>query len=256
MDRPCALITGATAGLGAEFANQLAASGHDLVLVARNAERLKQRAVQLTERYGVDVQVIPADLTDPAGLAKVEARVRAAERPVSILVNNAGYGLLGQFERNSVEQEEHHLALHVRATLRLMHAALQQMLPRRAGTILNVASVAGFTPRGSYGAAKAWVLSFSRWANWYYKSRGVQVSAVAPGFVHTEFHSRMGARKEQIPGFLWLDAPRVVRTALDDARRGKAVSVPSLRYKLIVAFTKMLPTSLVAAGSLTARPTD
>ncbi len=256
MTRPVALVTGATTGLGLEFASQLAADGHDLVLVARTHDLLAGRARELGERYGVEVEVLAADLTEPEQLARVEARVAALERPVSVLVNNAGYGLLRPFEENSVSQEDHHVALHVRVPLRLTHAALGQMLPRRSGTIVNVASVAGYTPRGTYGASKAWVLSFSRWANWQYRRRGVRVSAVAPGFVHTEFHQRMGARKEQIPRFLWLEAPRVVRTALQDARRGKAISVPSLRYKVIVALTKVLPTSLIATGSLMGRQAD
>jgi short-subunit dehydrogenase len=251
-----ALITGATAGLGWEFGSQLAAAGSHLVLVARNSERLEQRAAELREQFGVDVEVIVADLTDPSSLARVEARAGATERPISMLVNNAGYGLLGAFDRNSVEQEDHHLTLHVRVPLRLMHAALGQMLPRRTGTILNVASVAGFTPRGSYGAAKAWVLSFSRWANWQYQRHGIRVTAVAPGFVHTEFHQRMGVRAERIPRLLWLEAPMVVRSALRDAERGKAISVPSLRYKVIVVLARVLPTPMVAAGSLAARPTE
>ena len=256
MTRSVALITGATTGLGLEFATQLAADGHDLVLVARSADRLAQRASELSERHGIDVEVIAADLTEPDQLQAVEARVAATERPVSVLVNNAGYGLLRPFEENTVSQEDHHVALHVRVPLRLMHAALGQMLPRRSGIIVNVASVAGYTPRGTYGASKAWVLSFSRWANWTYRGRGVRVSAVAPGFVHTEFHQRMGARKEQIPRFLWLDAPFVVRTALRDARRGRAVCVPSVRYKVIVALTKVLPTALTATGSLMGRSAD
>jgi hypothetical protein len=256
MTRPIALVTGATTGLGLEFATQLADEGHDLVLVARTADRLAERARELADRHGVDVEVIAADLTEPDQLALVEARVGAAERPISVLVNNAGYGLLRPFDENTVSQEDHHVALHVRVPLRLTHAALRQMLPRRTGVIVNVASVAGYTPRGTYGASKAWVLSFSRWANWNYRRRGVIVSAVAPGFVHTEFHHRMGARKEQIPRFLWLDAPSVVRTALRDARRGKAISVPSARYKVIVALTKVLPTRLIATGSLMGRQAD
>jgi uncharacterized protein len=256
MTRSVALVTGATTGLGLEFASQLAAEGHDLVLVARSADRLAERARELSERHGVEVDVIAADLTAPDELARVEARVASPERPIDVLVNNAGYGLLRPFDENTVSQEDHHVALHVRVPLRLTHAALRQMLPRRSGMIVNVASVAGYTPRGTYGASKAWVQSFTRWASWYYRQRGVHVSAVAPGFVHTEFHQRMGARKERIPAFLWLDAPRVVRTALRDARRGKAISVPSLRYKVIVALTKVLPTSLIATGSLTGRQAD
>jgi uncharacterized protein len=134
--------------------------------------------------------------------------------------------------------------------MRLMHAALQQMLPRGSGVILNVASVAGFTPRGSYGAAKAWLLSFSRWANLHYRPRGITVTALAPGLVRTEFHQRMGVRTDTLPGFAWLDAERVVRIALRHAARGRAVSVPTLRYKLAVALARALPDRFSAAGTL------
>jgi uncharacterized protein len=256
MSRPVALVTGATSGLGLEFAAQLAASGHDLVLVARNGGRLAERARELGPRFGVEVETIAADLTEPASLARVEARVSAEVRPVSVLINNAGTGMLHPFERNTAEEEEQLLHVHVRAPMRLTHAALTQMLPRREGTIVNVASIAAFVPRGTYSAAKAWIVTFSRWANWHYRRRGVTVTAVAPGFVHTEFHSRMGAQKERVPGVLWLDPPRVVRSALAAAGRRKAVAVPSLRYKLILAVTKVLPTRLLMAGSLEARPTD
>src|SRR5215218_2320224 len=234
MTRPLALVTGATSGLGLEFAAQLAGSGHDLVLVARNGARLADRARELHGRYGVDVQVIAADLAEHAGLARVEARVSATKRPVSVLVNNAGHGLLRPFELNTVAEEEDLLNVHVRAPLRLLHAALPQMLARRQGIILNVASVAAYTPRGTYSAAKTWLVSFTRWANWQYRRRGITVTAVAPGFVHTEFHQRMGAQKERVPRVLWLDPPRVVRSALRAAERGKAVTVPSIRYKVIV----------------------
>jgi short-subunit dehydrogenase len=256
MTRPWALITGATSGLGLEFASQLARAGNNLVLVARNAGRLAERARELADRYGVETEVIAADLTEPAELARVETRVSATERPISVLVNNAGYGLLQPFELNSVAEEDHLLNLHVRVPLRLTHAALTQMLPRKHGTILNVASVAAYTPRGTYSAAKAWIVSFTRWANWYYRRRGITVTAVAPGFVHTEFHQRMGAQKERVPKVLWLDPPRVVRSALHAAARGKAVTVPSIRYKLMVGLATLLPTRLLMAGSLMGRAAD
>ena len=256
MNRPVALITGATTGLGFEFASQLADRRHDLVLVARSADRLAERAQQLRERFGAGVEVMAADLTEPSQLARVEGRVAATERPVSILVNNAGHGLLHPFDENPVAEEDYLLSLHVRVPLRLTHAALPQMLARRHGTILNVASVAAYTPRGTYSAAKAWVVSFTRWANWHYRRRGVTVTAVAPGFVHTEFHERMGARKERVPRVLWLDPPRVVRSALSAAARGKAVTVPSIRYKLLVALAQVLPTRFKMAGSLMGRAAD
>jgi short-subunit dehydrogenase len=130
---------------------------------------------------------------------------------------------------------------------------LQQMVPRRSGRIINVASVAAFTPRGSYGAAKAWVLSFSRWANIHYRRSGVSVTVVAPGFVRTEFHQRMDVRTDTIPRILWLDAPRVVTASLRASARGSALVIPSKRYKAIVWATSWLPKRLVAAGTLKRR---
>lgn len=252
--RPIALVTGATAGIGAEFARQLAARRHDLVLVARTTDRLEQVAASITADHGVRVSVLSADLTTPDGLAAVEARMRTSDSPIDVLVNNAGFGLLLPFDENTAQAEAGHLDLLVAVPMRLMHAALQQMLPRSTGTIINVASVAGFTPRGSYGAAKAWLISFSRWANIHYRPRGVTVTAVAPGFVRTEFHERMDVRTDTIPALLWLSAERVVRIALRDVARGRAVTVPTIRYKLIVAVSRVLPARLVAAGTLRRRP--
>lgn len=248
-----ALITGATAGLGAEFARQLAAQQCSLVLVARDRGRLEATAAQLTGEFGVAVEVLPADLVTKAGLAAVEARLADTEHPVDVLVNNAGFGLITTFHESPIEDEDRHLDLLVAVPMRLSHAALGQMVPRRTGTIVNVASVAGYTPRGTYGAAKAWLLSFSRWANIHYRRSGVTVTAVAPGFVRTEFHQRMKARTDNIPNALWLTPERVVADALRAAAKGRAVTVPTLRYKVIVALSRVLPSRLVAAGALRGR---
>ena len=246
-----ALITGVTVGIGAEFARQLAAQGTGLILVARDLERLEAKAAELAAEFGVSTEVIRADLMTPDGLALIEQRV--ARSDVDIVVNNAGFGLRPPFEENPIEDEQGHLDLLVAVPMRLTHAALQQMLPRRSGTIINIASVAGFTPRGTYGAAKAWVLSFSRWANIHYRSRGITVTAVAPGFVHTEFHDRMKVGKDNVPAFMWLNADQLVRIALRDVARGKAVSVPTARYKFVVWLTRWVPASIVAKGALRGR---
>ncbi|MHC5796751.1 SDR family NAD(P)-dependent oxidoreductase [Lacisediminihabitans sp. FW035] len=253
-DPPLALITGATAGIGAEFARQLAAGGVDLVLVARDALRLEEGATGLREEFGVTVEVLAADLVSPADLAAVETRLEAsAGRRVTMLGNNAGFGLLKPFDENPIEDEQRLLDLLVTAPMRLSHAALRQMLPAGSGTIVNIASVAGYTPRGTYGASKAWVLSFSRWANLTYRRRGVTVTAVAPGFVHTEFHDRMNVSKDGVPAFLWLDPPTLVRLALRDVAKGRAVSIPTLRYKIVVLLSGLLPKRIVAAGALRGR---
>ena len=241
-----ALITGATAGIGAEFARQLAEQGHNVVLVARDASRLQAKAEELERRYGILAEVIAADLTDDAGVASVVVRLTDPSRPVQILVNNAGTGLLRSFEENAIEDETRHLKLHVETAMQLTHAALQGMLSRHSGRIINVASVAAFLPRGSYSAAKAWLVSFSRWANLAYSKQGVTVTAVCPGFTHTEFHDRMGMDKTVTPRWMWLKAERVVREGLADNERGKAVSVPTKRYKVLTAAARLLPDRLVA----------
>ena len=245
---PTALITGASSGLGAEFARQLAARGADLVLVARDRQALVASATELRARFGVAVEVLVADLTSRRQLAAVERRVASDDRPIEILVNNAGFGLPLAFERNDIDDEVTHLRLHVEAAMRLMHAALAPMLARGHGRIVNIASIAAFMPRSTYGAAKGWLLSFSRWANMRYRPRGVTVTAVCPGFVHTNFHERLGLPpgEEGIPPALWIDAPMVVREALRAVARGKAVAVPSLRYRLIAAVLRVLPASVSA----------
>ncbi len=241
-----ALITGATAGLGAEFARQLAEQGHHVVLVARDAARLRARAAELENRYGIRAETLAADLADDAGVAAVVGRLTDPARPVEILVNNAGIGLLHSFAENDIAEEKKHLKLHVETAMELTHAALQGMLQRGSGRVINVASVAAFLPRETYSAAKAWLLSFSRWANLAYAGRGVKVTAVCPGFTHTEFHDRMGMDKAVTPRWMWLQADQVVREGLADNDKGRAVSIPSRRYKILTAAARVLPARLVA----------
>lgn len=244
---PTALITGASAGLGAEFARQLARRRSDLILVARSAGPLEELAAELRGAHGVAVEIITADLAVEDGVERVAARLRDGSDPVDLLVNNAGFGLPLRFADNAIVDEVRHLRVHVEASMRLMHAALQTMRGR-GGRIINVASVAGFLSRSTYSACKSWLIGFSRWANAEYARDGVTVTALCPGFVHTTFHERMGLAKgeEGVPGILWLDAPAVVKEGLRDAARGRAVSIPSLRYKVVVAVTRLLPRALTA----------
>lgn len=247
---PTALITGASAGLGAEFARQLAARGADLILVARSADTLAALAADLRDAHGVVVETMAGDLTGEDAVQAVVARIADPERPIDLLINNAGFGLPLQFADNDVADEVRHLRLHVETPMRLMHAAIGSMRDR-GGRIINVASVAGFISRSTYSACKQWLIGFSRWANAEYATSGVTVTAVCPGFTHTSFHERMGlARGEEgIPAIAWLNAEQVVRSGLRDAARGKAVSVPSLRYKIVVALTKVLPSQLTARAA-------
>lgn len=244
---PTALITGASAGLGAEFARQLAGRGADLVLVARSAGALDALADELRAHDGVAVEVLVADLLDEADVARVVSRIGDAEQPIDLLINNAGFGLPLHFADNDIDDEVRHLRLHVEVSMRLMHAALGVMRGR-GGRIINVASVAGFISRSTYSACKSWLIGFSRWANAEYARDGVSVTALCPGFTHTSFHERMGLAPgdEGVPTFMWLDAADVVREGLRDAARSRAVSVPSMRYKAIVALTRVLPASLTS----------
>lgn len=237
--RPVAMVTGATAGIGRVFADRLAARGHDLALVARDAARLEEVAAQLRASYGVQAEVIVADLCDREQLKDVEDRLRDPRRPVELLVNNAGFGLKQRFGDNDVEAEQAMLDVLVTAVMRLSHAALGGMAARGHGGIINVSSVAAYLPRGTYCAAKAYVNSFSEWAANEYRPRGVTVMALCPGFTKTEFHERMGVRRGT--GFLWLDAGFLVDEALEDFDKGKVVSVPGAQYKAIVALARAIP---------------
>jgi len=247
--KPTALVTGASAGIGLAFAGRLAADGFDLVLVGRDAERLREVAGVLEREQLARTEVLPADLTTDEGCGAVAARLADGARPVDVLVNNAGHGLAAPFPQAPLEDEERLLRLLVLAVLRLTHAALPGMLDRGRGAVINVSSVAGFVPRGTYGAAKAWVTNFSESLSYDVRGRGVRVLALCPGFVRTEFHERMGWSPPGLPAPMWLDADRVVDAAMRDLRRGKAVSVPTRRYAALIAATRLAPRGVVARAA-------
>jgi hypothetical protein len=241
---PTALITGATAGLGAEFARQLAADRYDLVLVARDTARLESSRDELSKKYGVQVEVLPADLITDAGCEAVVARISDVQRPIDMLINNAGFGMYKVFGTGDIADEERQLDLNVRAVLRLSHAAVRAMTGRNTGKIVNVSSVAGFMPRGSnatYSASKAYVSMFSEALSVQLQGTGVTATAICPGFTHTEFHERAHADMSHVPDRMWLDADLVVREGLADVAKGKPISVPSRQYKTLVTASRTMP---------------
>ncbi|HSV67741.1 MAG TPA: SDR family oxidoreductase [Mycobacteriales bacterium] len=245
---PTALITGGTAGIGAAFARRLAAEGYDLILVARDKTRLAETAEELAQRYGRRVELLPADLADETGCAEVEARLRDSDQPVDLLVNNAGFGLNAAFWDATLEEVDRQLLVNVRAVLRLSHAALAGMVARRQGDVINVSSVAGFTPgsrSGSYVASKAWVTAFSESLGLELAGTGVHMSALCPGFTRTEFHERAEMDMSRVPEVLWQDADDVVAAGLRDHRRGRLVCVPGAPYKAIVVASRVVPRRLV-----------
>ncbi len=241
-----ALVTGATSGLGLAFAGALAARGDALVLVARDRARLDVVAAELTGTWGAEVDTVAADLASGGGMDRVAEWLADATRPISLLVNNAGFGHRLPFADNSLVLELQSLAVHVQTPLRLCHAALPGMRARGRGEIVNVSSVAGWLPRGTYGAHKAWLTSFTRWLDLTYRPEGVRAMALCPGFVRTEFHQRMGADMLGVPSWMWLDADAVVADALRDLAAGVRVSVPSRRYRLLRRAAQVLPDRLAA----------
>jgi short-subunit dehydrogenase len=230
------------------FARKYALDGHDLVLVARDVGRLEQLAAELHDEAGAHVEVLAADLAIASDRAKVAERLRAGVR---ILVNNAGFGTSGEFWSADLEVLQSQLDVNVTAVMQLTHAALPSMLAAGAGTVINVASVAGLLPgRGStYSASKAWVISFSEGLANGLGGTGVGVHVLCPGFVRTEFHERAGIDMEGTPSILWLDVADVVRDCLAGVGKGEVVIVPGLQYKVLTTAGRVVPRSLVRAAT-------
>jgi short-subunit dehydrogenase len=240
------MITGSTSGIGAAFARRFAVMGHDLILVARDRGRLEQAAGELRGRFHVGVDTIPADLAVPADCRRVAERLALDDAPVDVLVNNAGFGLAKPFPHSPVDDEERMLDVLVRAPLRLTHAAVHAMLPRRRGAVINVASVAGLLPTGTYGAAKAWLVAFSESLRVDLAPHNIRVLALCPGFTRTEFQQRAGMDVSSLPERAWLDVEAVVDQAFKDLRRNRPISITGLQYKAYALAVRHLPRVLAA----------
>lgn len=240
------LITGASAGLGAAFARGFAAKGCALVLVARDKARLEAVAAELRRDFGTVSEVLPADLLDPDGCAAVAGRLADTTRPVDVLVNNAGFGLPAPYPYNPVEDEERMLDLLVKVPLRLTHTLLPGLRERRRGAVLNVSSVAGLLPTGTYGAAKAWLTAFSESLRVDMAPYGVRVLAVVPGFTRTEFQQRAGSDVSSLRDSVWLEPEAVVAKALRDLALRRPLSVTGRRYQAYALAVRHLPRTFVA----------
>ena len=256
--RPIALITGASAGIGATFARHLAAEGYDLILVARRTAELERLAGEIRSKHGVSVENMTADLTRDEDIAAVGQKLAATSR-LELLVNNAGFGTRGLYYEADPDREDAMHRLHVLATERLTRAALPGLVARKSGGIINVASVAAFvqTPGNiSYCATKAWMASFTEGLYMELKSMGspVKAQALCPGYTYSEFHDVLGVDRSKImtPSW-WMPADFVVAESLRGLRQRKLFVIPGWRYKMLVSLLKFIPRSLILWGATRVR---
>ncbi|MDQ1482707.1 MAG: uncharacterized protein QOF35_783 [Actinomycetota bacterium] len=236
-----ALVTGATSGIGHAFCRELAERGNNLVIVARHRARLENVSDELRARHSVNVEILAADLSKRVQLRRVADRVADQERPVDLLVNNAGFTMSKTLLRSDLADEEAMLDVLCRAVLVLSHTAALSMRERGRGHIINVSSVAGFVPMGTYAAAKAWCTAFTEVLAQELSGSGVSATALCPGLTRTELHERANMDVSRIPRALWLEADSLVRDCLDDVKAGKVLSVPGVQYKVIAGIAQLVP---------------
>src|SRR5687768_10480139 len=241
---PTALVTGASSGIGLVFSRRLAAEGHDLVVVARSVDKLEELASSLT----VDVEVIGADLATDDRMATVEERLRSADRPVDLLVNNAGFGTTGKFAELPIEEEDQEIRLNVLALTRLTGAAVPGMVARARGGVINVASIAAFQPTpgtATYGGTKAYVLSFTQALREELRGTGVKALVLCPGFTRTEFQERANYEVKGLAARFWQTPEEVVATALAALDKDAGVCVPGWQNKVAAGATHLTPRRLL-----------
>ena len=240
-----ALITGATAGIGAAYAKLLAKEGFDLVLVARDLPRLKGVAKELSKLYKIKAETIKADLTKPAQLAKVEKRLANNSKPIEVLINNAGFGLKDSFLVSNLAREQELLDVLVTAPMRLSHAVLPGMIKRNSGSIVNVSSVASFIAGGTYSAAKSYLTVFSEYLHTELRDTNVKVSALCPGFTRTEFHARGKMKMSGLPNYMWTAVDQVVAKSWRYVKAGKVICIPGWQYMLLSSIARIAPRPVV-----------
>ena len=251
--RPIALVTGATAGIGAAFAELLARESHDLVIVARDLPRLNSRADEWRSRYKIEVEVIQADLSRDEDIRRLELRLQNISRPIEVLINNAGFGINKSFTTSDIAEEIALLDVLVTAPMRLMHAVLPRMKERNSGIIINVSSVAGWIAGGTYSAAKSYLTVLSESLHTELRGTNVKVHALCPGFTRTEFHQRGRMKMGAVPNSFWLTAENVVSDAWKSANAGKALSVPGGQYKVLSFISRFAPRPLVRKVGMNVR---
>jgi short-subunit dehydrogenase len=251
-ERATALVTGASSGIGWAYATELAALGYDLILVARRRSRLEALASELHAAYGVSTAIVVADLTTDTGLRQVE-RVIATSESLTLLVNNAGFGMMSWFAFSDIERHMDMIQLHVAAVVRLTRAALPGMLALKRGAIVNVASLMAFYPlygSTTYAATKCYLRTFSEALSQELVGTGVRVQALCPGFVKTELQGVADIESLPLPACAWMSSETVVRRSLHDLRNNRVISVPGLGYRFLVDVSGLIPRPLIRSAGL------
>ena len=253
MPRRTALVTGASAGIGRVFCRRLAAQGHDIIAVARRAERLDALASELANAHGVRVTPLAIDLGEAGAVPALLTALGDVD--IDVLVNNAGYGVPGRYQSSPWPVHERFQRVMVEVVAELSYALVAPMCARRRGTIINVASLAGFLPGSAghtlYAASKAWMIRFSESLALECEAEGVRVCALCPGFTYSEFHDVTGTRAQlaSLPGWMWMSAERVVDEGLAAAAAGRLVHIPGRLNRCIAALARCLPMRVVQAVS-------
>jgi short-subunit dehydrogenase len=246
-----ALITGASSGIGAAYARQLAARGHGLILVARRADRLRELAESLTKQHGVSVETLEADLATEAGMAAVEQRLAACE-PLTMLVNNAGFGSGGLYYQTNAVKQFAMIQVHVMAPARLIRAALPGLVRRGRGAVINVASIAAFAmvpTSAMYSSTKSWMVGFTRAIAAELEGTGVRAQALCPGFTRTEFHDAPEYRdfdRRVVPAFMWMTPDAVVAASLRALERNRVICIPGWFNWVMATFVRLPPVAALA----------
>ena len=246
-----ALVTGATSGIGESFTRLLAANNYNIILVARDLERMAERAQALQSKFGVKTQILQADLATEMGCQLVEDFLSRNE--IDVLINNAGFGINKSFTVSNLDIEQEMLNVLVRTPMRLTHCVLPSMKVRDKGIIINVSSVAGWIAGGTYSASKSYLTVLSESLNTELAATKIRVSALCPGFTRTEFHQRGRMSMKGLPAFMWLDADKLVAKSWSDALAGKAVSVPGWQYRVLTLILHVVPRPLVRKVGMNVR---
>ena len=240
-----ALVTGSSSGIGKSFSILLASQGYNLITVARDKDQLAREADSLQKRFGIEVLVKSADLSKVNEISNLVTFIKNADIEIHVLVNNAGFGINSNFMGSDIKNETSLINCMILAPLELTHAVGQRMRNYSTGYIINVSSVAGFMAGSTYCSAKAWLNVFSESLHKEYKDYGINVHVICPGFTRTDFHNRCNQDVSGVPDYFWLEADEVATKAWKDVRAGKAMSIPKIHYKILVAIHQFAPRSAV-----------